>query len=308
MTQRWSWSRLALWGVPSSRDAEYQGVSFSPGGELLVTLEHQGAERLRWWRWHGAKAPEALAGEVVIPQGVAARPLPLLGGIAVTDQRFHISLRAVEDGRLMRQEALPGREAWGLTANRQGTLLAMQNFTGGVLLWDVETWASLGRLEGPQEDVTGLAFSPDGRLLAASSLEGRIVVWEVPSKRLVHVHEERDAQFTHPAFTPDGTELVAPTTSQRLQRLHVSDWSPAGTFAGSLAGMSSVDFSPDGGLFTTTKGGFRVFDTRTNTCLLHHDVDNDFYYSNSAFSPDGTAVAWGEPDGTVSLWGPTPAG
>ncbi|AGC48865.1 WD-40 repeat-containing protein [Myxococcus stipitatus DSM 14675] len=282
-------------------------ISSPPGGDLLVSLEHQGAERLRWWRWHGAKAPEALAGEVVIPQGVAAWPLPSLGGIAVTDQRFHISLRALNDGRRVRQGALAGYETRGLTANRQGTLLAMHDSTRGVLLWDAETWSSLGRLEGPQEEVAGLAFSPDGRLLAATCLEGRVIVWEVSSGQCIHVHEERDTQFTRPAFTPDGTELVAPTTSQRLQRFRVSDWSLAGTFAGSVAGMSAVNFSPDGGLFTTTRGGFRVFDTRTNTCLLHHDVDSDFYYSNATFSPDGTAVAWGEPDGTVSLWGPTPA-
>ncbi|WP_338863078.1 hypothetical protein [Myxococcus stipitatus] len=307
MTKQWSWSRLASWGVPSSKDPEYQAISSPPGGDLLVALEHQGAERLRWWRWRGATAPETLVGEVVIPQGVAASPLPSMGGIAVLDQRSNLSLRAVDDGRVLRRGTLPGHETSDLTANHQGTLLAMHDSARGVLLWDTRTWTALGRLDGPQEEVAGIVFSPDGRLLAAACLDGRVVVWEVSSGRCLHVHEEHDTWFTSAAFTPDGTELVTTSTSQHLQRFHVSDWSLAGTFAGSPAGMSSVDFNPEGALFATTKYGFRVFDTKTNTCLLHHDVDNDFYYSNAAFSPDGTAVAWGEPDGTVSLWGPTPA-
>ncbi|WP_338863072.1 hypothetical protein [Myxococcus stipitatus] len=271
-----------------------------------MSLERHGNERLRWWRWSGAATMETQASEVIIPQGLAARPIPAVGGIAVTDERGRLSLFALDDGRLLRQSELPRRETWALAANNHGTLLAMHDLMSGVLLWDAVAWTSLGRLEGPQTEVAGFAFSPDGRLLAVACLKGRVVIWEVPSGRCVHVHEERDTWFTNVAFHPSGTELVATTTSERIQRFRVGDWNLTGTLSGPPAGSSYAAYSPEGNWFAATKGGFCVYETRTNTCLLHHDVDNDFYYSNAVFSPDGTAVAWGEPDGTVSLWGPTP--
>ncbi|WP_163867454.1 WD40 repeat domain-containing protein [Myxococcus eversor] len=296
------WSLLGRWGTPSQQRAEYQKVGFSPSGHLLVTLEHRGDERLRWWHWQEGRR-ESLAGEVVVPKGVAMQALPALGGIAVTNTRFELGLYAESCGALLRQAKLPDHESWGLVASADGTRLAMHDQGSGVLLWDTGTWTALGRLAGPQQEVVGLAFSPDGQWLAAACLRGRVVLWNARTGQLAHVHAEEEEQFVNVAFDPSGEQLVATTTGPRIQRFHVGDWSLGGTLSGPVPGSRHAAFSPDGGLLAVTKFGFLVLGVDEGARVFRYEVDNDFYGSNAVFSPDGTTVAWGEPDGTVGLWG-----
>ncbi|AKF87269.1 hypothetical protein MFUL124B02_40345 [Myxococcus fulvus 124B02] len=293
------WTQRSRLGTPAPGRVEFQQVAFSSDGELLVALEHKGGERLRWWRWRD----ERPLGEVTVSQGVAVQVLPSLGGLAVTDARFQVGLYSLEDGRPLRLGRVPDYEVRGLEVSPDGTRLAMHDLTGSVLLWDTRTWTSLGQLQGPQQEVARLAFSPDGKLLAAACLRGHVVVWDVASGNPILVHVEADEQFVSVAFHPEGTELVATTTGPRIQRFRLRDGGLAGTLQGPVAGSSRAAFSPDGGLLTVTRYGFSVLDARTSARVFRHEVDNDFYAANAAFSPDGTVIAWGEDDGTVGLWG-----
>ncbi len=144
--------------------------------------------------------------------------------------------------------------------------------------------------------------------MAAACARGRVVIWETRTGRVAHVLEEEGQSFLDVAFHPDGSLLAATTWGPEIRLFNVADWSPRGTLLGPHAGSRHVEFSPDGELLFLTRFGFLALSLAEGSRVFRHEVDNDFYGSSVAPSPDGTLVAWGEPDGTVGLWGAATSG
>lgn len=51
-------------------------------------------------------------------------------------------------------------------------------FSLQVLLWDMDKYCLIRRLDGHHNDVVACAFSPDGALLATASYDTRVCLWD----------------------------------------------------------------------------------------------------------------------------------
>lgn len=51
-------------------------------------------------------------------------------------------------------------------------------FTLQVLLWNMDKYTLIQKLEGHHNDVVSCEFSPDGALLATASYDTRVIVWD----------------------------------------------------------------------------------------------------------------------------------
>lgn len=75
--------------------------------------------------------------------------------------RSFLLLELIKDGR------------WRPLSGDNGALLAPQ-----VLLWNMDRYTLIRRLEGHHNDVVSCEFSPDGALLATASYDTRVIVWD----------------------------------------------------------------------------------------------------------------------------------
>ena len=85
-----------------------------------------------------------------------------------------------------------------------GRLLASASFDSTIILWDVATQQSLGRLGGHTTKVYSMAFSPDGQLLASGYEDGAIILWDVRLQRSLARLHEHSGEVRSVAFRPDG--------------------------------------------------------------------------------------------------------
>lgn len=296
------WRQLTRWGHPSQKPSDYQVLSSSREGGLLVSMERKGDERLRWGRW-ADKPGEGLEGELCVPGGLTALALPDGSGFVAGDMDYNLSLHESRGGRELRRartEVMP----WRLASRPDGSLLAINNLSGNLLLWDVAHWRATVALKGPECYVVDMAFSPDGVLLAAAGKNGRTVIWDTRSGRVFRTLElEAGDHCLGVDFHPDGRILAMTTWGPLIHLFDVQDGRLLKTLNGPASGASKVTFNPEGDLLVVNRFGFLALSVADGSRVFRNEVDNDFYWSNVVFSPDGTLLAWGEPDGTVGIWG-----
>ena len=198
-----------------------------------------------------------------------------------------------------------------------GRLLAVTGEGGQVTLWNAQTLAPAGELDGLQRVPQAVAFSPDGKLIAAAeaqvsaeALGGEpqpLRVWDVRRRTLTAFRGRTSANLI--AFSPDG-ELIAAAATQRgteirdtrtgrlVKRLGYGDLSGDADFSRSVA------FSPDGELLFVGEydGTGRLISTDTwrpvGQPLRAHTARITF----PEFTPDGRTLVTAAADGTVVLW------
>ena len=56
-----------------------------------------------------------------------------------------------------------------------------------VIIWDMETYKQIRRLEGHNHIVCSCAFSSDGALLVTASYDTRVIVWDPYTGRKLHI-------------------------------------------------------------------------------------------------------------------------
>lgn len=152
--------------------------------------------------------------------------------------------------------------------NPDGTLLAVANGDGRVLLWDVTNQQEKTILNRSTKYITSLSveFSPDGTVLATAGTAGTsdetgdIRLWDVATGTQRHVLEGHEAFVISVAFNADGRVVAS----------------------------ASVD------------GTVRLWDVETGKALAKLDVPG---VSIVAFSPDGKLMATNGPWGSIQLWG-----
>jgi WD40 repeat protein len=179
------------------------------------------------------------------------------------------------------------------------------------LLWDVDEWKELRRLDLPV-DWWGVSFSPDDSqaLLAGSMQDGpttwRAVLrlWDLKDGKEI----DRFAQFDAPAIwgaalSPDGSRVLTAGTDGDLRLLDVTTGTVIRQFHGHKSGALSAALSPDGrrALSTGGDGTARLWDVRTGKELAIFRSLAVGALRGVAFSPDGRSALCGGSNGEVWL-------
>ncbi|MFD7031531.1 WD40 repeat domain-containing protein [Streptomyces sp. NPDC059917] len=258
----------------------------------------------------------ALAGELALKSRSLLGSDPALAGLlAVTAARMHPD--ADTRGAVLSAAAAPRRTEFGtpgvpvytVAFNPDRTLLASGG-SGSVTLWNPATGAAVAEFAGDQGLVQHVQFSGDGRLLASSRTDGAsgsVIVWDVAQRRQVNRLVE-DGGGRGMAFSADG-RLVAVGAAGGSIALHDLSSGARTVLAAGPAQVTSLAFSPDGGLLVSASGadGPLVWEVATGRRIAQLDAARS---DSVSFGASGRILAASADDHGLSLWdlsGPTPA-
>ncbi|MGA5131703.1 WD40 repeat domain-containing serine/threonine protein kinase [Streptomyces olivoreticuli] len=152
-------------------------------------------------------------------------------------------------------------------------------------------------LKGP-DGTEGLAFSADGRTLAAASPDGTIWRWDMSTRHSTVTHIEI-AKYSQPNVFSRDLGLLARAMENKVELWDVGTGRAGATLTGSTSHQlqdgffDSVGLSPDGRtLAASSAKGLYVWDVPSGRTLAVHE---DSKTGPTAFSPDGTLLAAGDP-------------
>jgi WD40 repeat protein len=194
-----------------------------------------------------------------------------------------------------------------LAFSPDGRILAVGDFWGTILLWDVATGEPIGVPLGSRDQldypnsINSVAFNRNGNMLVSGAADGFLSFWDpataTPFAEPVRVS---DYGIENVAFSPDGRFLVASDIRNSVQIWDTE----TGELLNELPDAGSIlAFGPWGSLATAWGGGGEIviWDITTGerkSSLAGHS-ENIF---SLAFSPNGQTLASASNDHTIKLW------
>jgi len=272
-----SWDKTAkIWDIYSGKELitlrghedRVFSVKLSPDGGRVATKSENGTIKL--WEVTSGKEIAALKGHVFS----FSRPLHL----QTFDHVFS------PEGKL-------------LVIGLQRTIEIMDAFTG----------RTVARLEGHEDRINSVCFSPDGMLLASASNDRTIKIWEVPSGKGISTLIGHEDKVLCVSFSPDGKYLVSGSMDKSVKIWDACDFNEISSLieskeeVGSLIGVDSVSFSPDGkNIYSESSSNLNIWEllSREVTTLKGHE---DWVLA-IRFSSDGNQLASASRDVTAKIW------
>ncbi len=289
-------------------------VGVSIGGRELATFTAQGvgtavAELEGDYRtWHLPRAATVRLGKGALGESDRAVALSADGRCLAVASALGVWLYEAATSRAL--ALLPTESpVHSVAFSLDGTLAAGLD-NGQVELWEVETGERIGTLRHADWGGVAVVFSPDGTRLASGSSDQVIKVWDVETRREVGTWEvPREGNFLWPlsvAFSPDGTRLVSGFQDGTVRLWDIATQTELATLEGHTDRVTSVSFSPDGGLLASAGGWsdptVRLWDAATQAQVAMLRGHRSEVRSVSFSSPDGATLASGAWDRTVRLW------
>ncbi|MBD2088358.1 WD40 repeat domain-containing protein [Microcoleus sp. FACHB-1515] len=277
-------------------------VAFSPDGQLLASGGDDHATRL--WNLKTGHCAKAWKGHTNGILAIASSPQSSLLAVGHEDQA--IRLWNLDRQQLVRSLQGHRDRVWSVAFAPELPVLASGSADRTIKLWNFQTGQCLATLTGHASWVWSVAFQPDGKRLASGSYDQTIKLWDVETRECLQTLEGHSAPIVSIRFRADG--LLASSSFDTTIRIwdqgtciqilkgHSNsvwaiDWSPNGilasssydhtlklwdvetgecihTFAGHLAPVVAIAFSPDGQYLAS--GSFdrtvKLWDLETRQC------------------------------------------
>lgn len=249
-------------------------------------------------------APETVLSATISPDG-----LRLISG----GQDTTLKLWDAATGHLVR--VFHGHTDWVGTVvfSPDGSRLLSGSDDKTLKLWDAVTGRSLLTFEGHSAGVTSVAFSPDASRVISGSRDKTLILWDAATGQVLRRFQGHSDRVSSVAFSPDGTRVVSGSGGSLHSRAEGHDktlklWDATTgqllrTFEGHSAGVTSVAFSPNGGLLLSGSEDktLKLWDvTKAEPVRTFQGHAGPVW--SIAFSPDGTRVLSGSHDKTMRLW------
>jgi WD40 repeat protein len=280
-------------------------VSFSPQGDVLVSLDSKGSVYL--WEAQTGKLVRRLD---IQANRVAVAPRGKLLALGRPETDGEIVLwdwgKQEEVGRLKLPPPRVASEALSFTVD--GSLLISSDSDGHLRFWDVKDRKEVKRWQPPTPTVLPTVVAPDGTHVLAGTQgkgeAGTLYVFDLvkEEKRLLATEGLRGLHAA--VFCPDGKYLATVSQDETGLRL----WEVA---TGKLwrvlpprssgAYFASCAFSPDGKTFAAGGGreGIALWNLKTGKHLK--DLPGSEHFRVGTISPDGRWLA-GESRATLRVW------
>jgi WD40 repeat protein len=184
-------------------------------------------------------------------------------------------------------------------------------------LWDVQSGAQLGRMQGHQGRIFDLVFRPGGTQAVSAADDGTARLWDLKTGQQIRQFDAR-LPITSMDVSPDGRWLltgarvlsatqygsIADRAAPRLRLWDIESDEMAQAFPAILQGVAKVAFSPDGQKIAAglDPNPASVVLCRPDGRRLRTLSVGNTTITSLAFSPDGARVAAGCKDGTVYVW------
>lgn len=234
---------------------DWRDIKLSGDGRVLAigTLARTVSNAVTGWVLRRDVATGALLGKWRAPDGVASLALSRDGTKLATVGARRVSLWMWPSGRLLRSYTVgPSEVSPGLACDFSPDSRTLAVVTGGLLLFDVQTWKLKRTLALPEPPfVRDARFSPDGRrlLTAHYDIGTAFLMWDLRTRRSRKLSRHDGGPSL---FSPDGRLVVGMTyndtslydarTGRRQKVLQLADRiSEQAQYP-----FTPVAFSPDG--------------------------------------------------------------
>jgi WD40 repeat protein len=181
-------------------------------------------------------------------------------------------------------------------------LVVMGDYSGDLLIWQVETRQLQAKLKGYSNWIWAIAFSPDGQVLASASQNAAVLLWDVQTGALIHLLQAEHHVLSI-GYSPDGQTLATAHVDGLIRFWNVATGTQRGQLEAHTKEACSVRYSPDGCWLATSSNdrAVKIWDVITGACLQTLTAHTQRIWV-VRFSPDGRLLATGSGDGTIKLW------
>ncbi|ESA36472.1 wd-40 repeat protein [Leptolyngbya sp. Heron Island J] len=189
--------------------------------------------------------------------------------------------------------------------------LATVGDDGSVKIWDFNG-QQLNSLDEHQAAVDAVAYSPDGRFLVTGGIDQTVILWDSDGNRLQTIENLPSAVLSLD-FSQGGQWLtegdwLAIAMDDGTVQIHPFDpdgaiiLEPAITLSGHTAGVTAVQFSPNGTLIATASvdGTAKIWNRFGKEVYALEGHDGRI--NGLDFNATGTMLATASNDNTVKLW------
>ncbi len=232
----------------TAEGATIDGLSISPDGRSLATVDGDGAVRLRdlstgieQWMFQGPTL------ELSRPDKCTTVFSPDGGQVGVVGDAGKSVLLNAKTGEFLRSLGGEG-DVTCVAFSPNGKYMAVGRREEGVLLWDRDTGHQQGSYSIEGEDIGGAALSPTSDVIAVGGTDGGVAAWEVSSGRQMwsaKAHSTRSVASLN--FSSDGSRLVTAGAYAMTAKLwDVATGREVMQFAQPDFPLGNSCFSPDG--------------------------------------------------------------
>jgi len=241
-------NKIKIWDVVQNKEiSEFgdskpvYGMSSSPDGSILVTLQFDGKLRL-WDATTGNLSVLLDKGDIEFTNAAFSPDGKLLAA-GWADK----TVMVFQTGSWKLIKTLTGYDGWifGLRFSSDGQLLATAEGRGGssIKVWNVKDWTEICTFKGCQMDVHGLEFSHDNKIIASGSKTLRL--WSIKDKKQLMELPGHDYCLFGIKFSPNGL-LLATTDNKGAVRIWDYHKKECLRTIDLTIESSSIQFSPDG--------------------------------------------------------------
>lgn len=191
---------------------------------------------------------------------------------------------------------------WSLVSDQGGELVASSDNNFEIRVWEADTGALLGILQGHTDIVSNMAFSSDQRWLVSGACDHTIRIWNLSifgQHRTIVGHTD---QIESVVITPDDQRIISIASDATLRLWNLADGTP-------LAAITlpsdpwSLAVSPDNAFIAVglRNGNVLLYDHATLTLIA--TLESEQYGVGAlTFSPDGTLLCAGYDNGAITIW------
>ena len=186
-----------------------------------------------------------------------------------------------------------------------GRLLATCSADQTVMVWEMRSFSTRGRLKGHSGDVMAVCFSPDSNLLLSAGRDATVILWDVKTGEAVYKARKHTKGIFHCAYSPDDNAQFATASEDMVVGL----WTVQGShmvkqdLVGHRDIVFQVCFSPDKVMLASCSNDKKIILwNRSSGKSVGKLKDPYSKVLTCQFSPDGTLIAAVVDGERVRIW------